>query len=130
LHNVTLDQYTITVGKTEFVHGVGHMALRVWKTTCNPNCLFFATSNYKLWWIIRDLQPLLSYWCPCVHEAKGSIQVKKGIIGKGDWCLGSRWTLRCAYSYVGATGFILCVWGGAVGHVWLKIMLWALEIFL
>jgi len=27
LHNVTLDQYTITVGKTEFVHGVGFMAL-------------------------------------------------------------------------------------------------------
>ena len=110
--------------------GLWLYTVRVRKTTCNPNCICFATSNYKLWWIIRDLQLLLSYWCPCNHEANESIQGKKGITGKGDWCLGSRWTIRCDYSYVGATGIVLCVWGEAVGHVSLKIMLWALEIFL
>ena len=75
------------------------------------------------WW-----RPLLSYWYPCNHEAKGSMQGKKGIIGKGDWCLESRWTLWCDCSYVRTAGFVLCVWGGS--HVALKIMRWALEIFL
>ena len=73
-------------------------------------------------------RPLLSYWYPCNHEAKGSMQGKKGIIGKGDGCLESRWTLWCDCSYVRTTGFVLCVWGGS--HVALKIMRWALEIFL
>ena len=36
----------------------------------------------------------------------------QGIIGKRNWCLGSRWTFWCDCSYVGATGFVLCVWGG------------------
>jgi hypothetical protein len=48
------------------------------------------------------------YWCPCNHEVKGSIPGKQGIIGKGDWCLRSRWALWCDCSYAGAPGFVLC----------------------
>jgi hypothetical protein len=36
------------------------------------------------------------------------MQGKKGIIVKGDWCLGSRWTFWCDWSYVEASGFVLC----------------------
>jgi hypothetical protein len=35
--------------------GLWLYAFRVLKTTCNPHCIF-GTSNYKLWWIISDLQ--------------------------------------------------------------------------
>jgi hypothetical protein len=56
----------------------------------------------------------LSYWCSCNHEVKGSMQ---GIIGKRNWCLGSRWTFWCDCSYVGATGFVLCVFV-CVGRGW------------
>jgi hypothetical protein len=65
---------------------------------------FLATYNFK-----TNLPLLLSYWCPCNYEVKGSIQGKQGVIGKGDWCLRSRWTFWCDCSYVGATGFVFCV---------------------
>jgi hypothetical protein len=107
--------------------GLWLYAFRARNTTCNPHCMFWQLKpvvNYKRPTIFRRpcdrWQPLLSYWCPCNHEAKGSMQGKKGIIGKGDWCRGSRWTFWC-----------VCVWGGGGGgHVALNIMLWALEIFL
>jgi hypothetical protein len=51
----------------------------------------------------------------CNHEVKGSMQ---GIIGKRNWCLGSRWTFWCDCSYVGATGFVLCVFVCVVVEVY------------
>ena len=59
---------------------------------------------------------LLSYWCPCNHAAKGSMQGKKGIIGKGDWCLGSSWTLLMWFLLgpPASCCVLLCVWGEGV----------------
>ena len=129
LHNVTLDQYTISIGN-------GLMGLRFSSSKYDVQSSLKTVVNYKRPTIFRQpcdrWQPLLSYWCSCNHEAKGSMQGKKGIIGKGDWCLESRWTFWCYCSYVGVIGFVLlcvfarcccvCVWGG---HVALNIMLWA-----
>ena len=79
LHNVSLGQYTISVGKSEFVHGDGLMGLR-----------FSSSKNDEQPTIFRRpcdrWRHLLSYWCPCNHESKRSMQRKKGLIGKGDWC--------------------------------------------
>ena len=82
--------------------------------------------TYNLWPLCDRWQPLLSYWCPYNHESKGSMQGKKGIIGKENWCLRSRWTFWC-WSH----RLRVCVCGGGgVGYVTLKSMLWALEICL
>ena len=97
MHNVSLGQYTISVGD-------GLMGLR-----------FSSSKNDEQPTIFRRpcdrWRHILSYWCPCNHEAKRSLQGKKGIIGKGDWCLRPRWTFWCDWSYVEATGIVLCVWG-------------------
>ena len=57
MHNVTLDQYIISVGKSELVPGNGLWvyAFRVRKTTCNLHCIF-CTSNYNMWWMLSDKQ--------------------------------------------------------------------------
>jgi hypothetical protein len=125
LHNVTLDQYTISIGN-------GLMGLRFSSSKYDVQSSLKTVVNYKRPTIFRQpcdrWQPLLSYWCSCNHEAKGSMQGKKGIIGKGDWCLESRWTFWCYCSYVGVIGFVLlcvfarcccvCVWGGGVTLHW------------
>jgi hypothetical protein len=101
---------------------------------------FFGTFNYKLWWIISDLQflgdwwrPLLSFWCPCNHEAKDRCKGRKESLGKETdaWDLDEHFDVIALMLEPPASYCVcLCVRGGGVGHVPLKIMLWALEIFL
>jgi hypothetical protein len=117
LHNVTLDQCTISVGKSEFVHCGGLMALRFSISKKDLQFpLHFVALPIINWWIINDLQFLgdPSWATDARATMKQTDRWEKGIIGKVDWCLGSRWTSWCVCSYVEASGFVLCVGEGVL----------------
>ena len=59
MHNISLDQYAVSVGRSEFVHGDWLMGLHfssLKKDEQSP--LHFWHFNYKLWWIFSYLQLL------------------------------------------------------------------------
>jgi hypothetical protein len=93
------------------------------------------SNNYKLWWIISDLQflgdwwrPLLSFWCPCNHEAKDRCKGRKESLGKETDALDP--DKHFDVILLLCWGHRLRVMWGVWGHVALKIMWRAPEIFL
>jgi hypothetical protein len=109
---------------------------------CNPHCIF-GTNNYKLWWIISDLQ-FLGDLATDDHPSWATDD--RATMKQRDRCKGKKESLWKETDtldpdkHFDVTALMLelpascCVcsfvWGGGVGHVALKIMLWALEIFL
>jgi hypothetical protein len=109
---------------------------------CNPHCIF-GTNNYKLWWIISDLQ-FLGDLATDDHPSWATDD--RATMKQRDRCKGKKESLwketdtldpdkhfdvtALMLELPASCCVCLFVWGGGVGHVALKIMLWALEIFL
>jgi hypothetical protein len=114
-------------------------AFRFRKTTCNPHCIF-GTSNYKLWWIISDLQFLCNHttdddpsWATDARATMKQTDRYKGrkeSLGKETDALDPDEhfdVIALMLEPSSSCCMCLCVWGGGVGHIALKIILWAVE---